>query len=100
MRQIIGKASKIWQFPQLGLRKKCSNAAMVTQERDYVGSVAGEVGRRAESWEQELQYFSPKHFTQILRISFFTTGSFFRGGANANVQKNKVNRLVNNIMQF
>ena len=99
MRQIIGKASKIWQFPQLGLRKKCSNAAMVTQERDYVGSVAGEVGRRAESWEQELQYFSPKHFTQIVRISFFTTGSFLRGDK-CQCAKNKVNRLVNNIMQF
>ena len=89
MRQIIGKASKIWQFPQLGLRKKCSNAAMVTQERDYVGSVAGEVGRRAESWEQELQYFSPKHFTQILRISFFLLLDLFLGGTNANVQKIK-----------
>ena len=88
MRQIIGKASKIWQFPQLGLRKKCSNAAMVTQERDYVGSVAGEVGRRAESWEQELQYFSPKHFTQILRISFLLL-DLFLGGTNANVQKIK-----------
>ena len=36
----------------------------VTQEGYFVGSVAG-VGRKAESPEQELQYFSPKYSTEI-----------------------------------
>ena len=36
----------------------------MTQEGYFVGSVAG-VGRKAESPEQELQYFSPKYSTEI-----------------------------------
>ena len=42
----------------------------MTQEGYFVGSVAG-VGRKAESPEQELQYFSPKYSTEILSNFFF-----------------------------
>ena len=38
----------------------------VTQEGYFVGSVAG-VGGKAESPEQELQYFSPKYSSEIFR---------------------------------